>query len=190
MKLIFFLAIISLSTSAQTAQQLRDMLNGQAFEKYEKMFEDMAADIDALDKAQFEEYNDLFDQSIMRQLQLFGGMRRTYKWSETDSERILSFDGKLDESSNPKIEIKDNYFEIQATFKKDTSINGNRSISKSVQSLKISLPRDIEESKVRYENLDDSFKVIFPKKNIAKKKLPPKKQIRSPLKKNDSDITI
>ncbi|PIK15620.1 hypothetical protein [Halobacteriovorax sp. JY17] len=188
MKFILFF-LVSSSIFGQTVNDLRDMLNGKAFEQYEKMFEDMATELEALDKSQFEEYNKLFDQSIMRQLQIFGGVRRTYKWTESSSERILSFEGRLIEEENPKIEIKNDFFEIKGTFKKETNINGNKSISKSIQSVKISLPGDIDQSKVRYENLENSFKVIFPKKNITKKVSPPKK-IRSPIKKNNSDITI
>lgn len=181
--------IISITSYAQTAQELRDMLNGNAFEKYEKMFESIIQDMEELDHSQFEQYNKLFDRSIMKQLQILGGQRRSYQWKEGPTDRTLVFAGRLDETAEPVIEIKDNFFEIKGTFINETNINGNKNISKTMLSLKVSLPSDIDSAKVKYENKENSFLVIFPKKS-ADKKPDSNKPIRSPIKENKSDVII
>ncbi len=178
--------ILSFSSFAQTAQQLRDMLNGNSFEQYEKLFEDMIKDIEELDRTQFEDYNKLFDRSFMKQLQILGGKRQTYQWKETKTDRMIVFEGRLDESADPVIEIKNDFFEIKGTFIQDYTLNGRRNLSKTMLNLKVSLPKDVDSSKVRYENKENNFLVIFPKKTKTK----PTKPIRSPLKKNNSDVII
>lgn len=188
MKLLFIF-IISISSYAQTAQQLRDMLNGNSFEQYEQLFEKIIKDMEDLDRSQFEEYNKLFDRSITQQFNLLGTQRQSYQWKETASDRRIVIAGRLDEAADPVIEIKNDFFEIKGTFIKETNFNGNKNISKTLLSLKVSLPKDIDSAQVRYENKENNFLVIFPKKvkSIKKKPVSPK---RSPLKHNKSDVII
>lgn len=166
------------------------MLGANLFEQYDKMIQDMIKDMEDLDRAQFEEYNRLFDKNILEQFQSLGFSQRTYNWKETDSARILIFSGHLDESATPSIEIKDNFFSIKATFVTRTNINGQKNVSKKLVSLKVSLPGDIDSSKVSYKNLETEFRVIFPKltqgPKIKKKEVKP---LRSPIKKKP-EVTI
>ncbi|CBW26470.1 hypothetical protein BMS_1626 [Halobacteriovorax marinus SJ] len=191
MKVLVLLFFI-FPTLAQMPQDFRDILSGSALEQYEKMMQQMQKDMEALDQIQLEEYNQFFNKNLLLQLQMFGGQRSAYSWSESESERILKFSGRLDEEAPTKIEIKDGNFEIKGTFIKETNTNGHKNISKTLVELKVSLPRDIDASRVRYENKENLFTVIFPKIGKADASTSPKKPkpLRSPLKKNSSDLTI
>jgi len=165
------------------------MLDPTLFERYDKMFEKMIDDMERLDKSQFENYGGLFEKNLLEQFKKFEGYKRSYKWTENKSERVLEFRGKLIENDQVKIEIKESFIHISASFSKKNTTNHSKSKSIRYLSKKIPVPKDCDESSVRFDNKGEDFRMVFKKfKKPGKKKF--QGPLRSPLKKQIGAPTI
>jgi len=186
----FILVIIfSLSTYGQTPKELSELLNANLFKKYEKMFESMLDDMEKLDNKQLNYYNGAFEKNLLKQFQNFGMQYQSYKWKENSKERILEISGKMIEDEKANIEIKDGEIKIKATFEEVKTIGKSKSRSLRYLSLQIQIPKDCDETSVRFENKKKNFQMIFKKIKDSKNKLS-NKPLRSPLKKQIGAPTI
>jgi hypothetical protein len=183
---IIFLFIFSFQSFSQTPDQLRDILDPTLFKKYEKMFEKMIDEMGKLDHSQFKDYNGLFEKNLLEQFQNFEKRNQSYKWEENKTEKILKFSGEMIENEQAKIEIKKNVINISASFKEIANKAQSKSASIRFLSLKIKVPKECDESSVRFDNSGKNFKMIFKKLNKKEKMKP----LRSPLKKQLGSPTI
>lgn len=177
LKIITLLFTISF-VHANDQDQLRDMLSAKGMIlRYEKMFQGMIDDDRLFNNQQMEQFKNLIDDHFGKTLLT----NNFYKWKITKEDKILIFDGRLIDDGKTSIEIKKNKIYLKATFERSTkTIKTKRFVQ-----VNIPIPRDCDESRVKFDRTSHSLIISFPVKTAN-----PLKNKRVPLKKDQNGTTI